>query len=332
MFRNKDFLRVSLFAFGLAVILITAGFLVSTRTGLLVSITTLVFGSIFFFFTRERYRSISRISSQIDAVLHNEDRFSLDGFDEGELSILHNDITKMTLRIREQNEALVEDKKFLADSLADIAHQLRTPLTSTNLILSLLAKNPSEEDRHDFIREVEDLLAHMDWLITSLLKISRLDAGVTVFQNETVRVDDLVTASTRSLAIPLEIRNIALKVNIPDNAVIMCDMAWLSEAVLNILKNCMDSIGENGSIEISCVSNSLYTELSIHDSGKGFENKDIPHLFDRFYRSSSDNSTGYGIGLALAKMIIVKQNGIISAKNHPDGGAVFILRFSNTTS
>ena len=145
-----------------AAVTVALGFTISTAAGILTAVSTSVFGIAFFLFTKARYRSIARLSNQIDLVLHNADRLDLDELEEGELSILHSEITKMLLRIREQNEALKNEKMHLADSLADIAHQLRTPLTSANLTLSLLEKNPDENERRAFIRETEELLVRMD--------------------------------------------------------------------------------------------------------------------------------------------------------------------------
>lgn len=233
----------------------------------------------------------------------------------------------MTLRIREQNDALKKEKEHLADSLADIAHQLRTPLTSANLILSLLANNPDENQRKAFVRETEELLVRMDWLLTSLLKLSRLDAGIVVFQSEQIDVNALVCAALRPFLIPMELHNIDVQIDVPKGVIIQGDSGWLSEAIQNILKNCMESAGENGRIEIVCMDNPLFTEIAIHDSGSGFEKEDLPFLFDRFYRGKSSNATGYGIGLALCKMIIIRQGGTITAKNHPQGGAIFAIRF-----
>jgi signal transduction histidine kinase len=251
----------------------------------------------------------------------------LSSFEEGELSILQSEITKLVLHIREQNAVLKSDKQLLADSLADIAHQLRTPLTSVNLILSLLAKTPDEEEKKASIREIEVLLSSMDWLITSLLKLSRLDAKVVEFQTGPVNLAELVESAQVALAIPLELRAIEVRTTLSQDAVVKGDFRWLSEAVQNILKNCMESIGENGSIEIASTDNILYTELTIRDSGSGFKQDELPFLFDRFYRGENANATGFGIGLALSKKIITGQNGRITAKNHADGGALFSIRF-----
>jgi len=331
MFRNKEFQRFAVLFIALAAVITAIGFLLNPAAGIIAVASAVTFGTVFFMFTQARYRSIARISKQIDFVLHNADRFELESFDEGELSILHSDITKMTLRIREQNDALIKDKQYLADSLADVAHQLRTPLTSANLILSFLAQNSDEKKRQKFIRELEELLVRMDWLITSLLKISRLDAGVVVFQSEPVCVNELIKSAVRPVLIPIELRNIDLALNVPAGVIVQGDSGWLSEAIQNILKNCMESVGVNGKIKISCTDNTLFTEIIIHDGGAGFEKEDLPRLFDRFYRGNSGNAAGYGIGLALSKMIITHQGGSLTAKNHPQGGAVFAIRFPKVT-
>jgi signal transduction histidine kinase len=171
------------------------GFVIDVAAGVLVCLFSLALGLALFFFTRARYREISRITRQIDLVLHGVDSIELSGFEEGELSILQSEITKMVLHIREQNEMLRQDKQLLADSLADIAHQLRTPLTSVNLALALLEKNPDEAEKKASVREIEELLSNMDWLITSLLKLSRLDAGVVGFQSEPVDLAELARSA-----------------------------------------------------------------------------------------------------------------------------------------
>lgn len=327
MFRNKEIRQFSLVFAVITAAAAVAGFVIQLAAGILVLAMAAAFGLAFFIFTRARYQSIARISDQIDLVLHNADHLYISDTDEGELSILQSEITKMTLRIREQNEALKKEKEHLADSMADIAHQLRTPLTSANLILTLLKNNPEERERKALLREIQGLFAQMDWLVTSLLKLSRLDAGIVEFQREQIDVSCLIRAALQPLMISLDLHNITLQVDVPEEAIISGDSGWLSEAIQNVLKNCMESAGDGGKIEIVCEDNLLFTEISIHDSGKGFEKEDLPHLFDRFYRGKNSNATGYGIGLALSRTIIMRQGGTVTAKNHPQGGAVFAIRF-----
>ncbi|OKP95224.1 sensor histidine kinase KdpD [Paenibacillus sp. P46E] len=327
MLRNKEFGQFVIWFCLLAAATVIVGFTINAAAGILSIASAAAFGTAFFVFTQARYISIARISNQIDRVLHNADHLYIGESDEGELSILHSEITKMTLRIREQNDALTKEKEHLADSLADIAHQLRTPLTSVNLILSLLANTPDDNERKAFVRETEELLVRMDWLITSLLKLSRLDAGIVVFQSEPIDINHLICTALRPLLIPMELHGMDVQINAPQGMIIQGDSGWISEAIQNILKNCMESAGENGKIEIVCTDTPLFSEIAIHDSGAGFEKEDLPCLFDRFYRGKSPNATGYGIGLSLCKMIITRQGGTITAKNHPQGGAIFAIRF-----
>ena len=328
MFRNREIRWFAVLFIFITATSAAAGFAIHPAAGILTFVSAAAFGVAFFVFTRSRYKSIAQISEQIDLVLHNADHLFVGEAQEGELSILQSEITKMPLRIREQNNALKGEKKHLADSLADIAHQLRTPLTSANLILSLLKNTSDENERKNLLREVEGLFVQMDWLVTSLLKLSRLDAGIVVFQREQMDVGNLIDASIRPLLISMELHNIDLQTEIPEGVVIEGDSGWLSEAIQNILKNCMESAGDNGKIEIMCEDNALFTEITLHDSGPGFEKEDLFCLFDRFYRGKNAGAVGYGIGLALCKTIINRQGGTIAVKNHPQGGAVFSIRFS----
>ncbi|WP_343209657.1 HAMP domain-containing sensor histidine kinase [Anaerolentibacter hominis] len=326
MLRNREFRQFAVMFIVMSAIAVTAGFIISWPAGILNASFAVASGTAVFLFNRARYQNIAQISSQIDLVLHNVDRIYIGEEEEGELSILRSEITKMTLRIREQNEALKKEKEHLSDSLADIAHQLRTPLTSANLILSLMGSSPDEHERKTLAREIEELLLHMDWLLTSLLKLSRLDAGIVVFQKERIDADSLIRTSLRPLLIPMELHEIEVITAVPAGIEIWGDSGWLSEAIQNILKNCMESAGDRGKIEISGTDNPLFAEITIHDSGPGFQTEDLSRLFERFYRGKNTDTAGYGIGLALCRMIITRQGGTITAKNHPLGGAAFTVR------
>lgn len=327
MLRNKEFRQFAVWFSAVAVMNVVLSFAVNTAAGVLSLVSAAALGVVCYIFTRNRYQSIAKISEQIDMVLHDTDYLFINESEEGELSILQSEVTKMTLRIREQNAALKKEKENLADSLADIAHQLRTPLTSINLILSLLENDPGEKERKELLRETEELLLRMEWLITSLLKLSRLDAGIVVFQMSRVDVGALLHTALRPLLIPMELHEIDLQVSAPEGVMIQGDMDWLSEAFQNVLKNCMESAGDKGKIEIVCKDTVLFTEIRIHDSGAGFKENELSCLFERFYRGKNSRAAGYGIGLALCKTIITRQGGTINAENHPQGGAVFIIRF-----
>ena len=278
-------------------------------------------------FTKNRYRALAELSEQIDRVLHNAEHVYISGSEEGELAILQSEITKMTVRIREQNSALKKEKEHLADSLADIAHQLRTPLTSVNLILSLLEGEETPEKRISLLREAEELMVRMEWLLDALLKLSRLDAGIVIFQNGTVDVRQLTDTALRPFMIYMELHDIRVDMNIPAGAAVQGDAGWLSEALQNILKNCMESAGNGGRLEICCEDTALYTQITVGDSGPGFDAEELTGIFDRFYRGKGGSACGYGIGLALCRTIINRHGATVTAKNRRDGGALFTIRF-----
>lgn len=327
MFRNREVRQFTVLFAIITVVAFMIGLAIHPAAGILALVSAVAFGTTFFVYTKARYKSIAKISDQIGLVLHNADHLYINESDEGELAILQSEVKKMTLRIREQNDALKKEKRHLADSLADIAHQLRTPLTSANLILTLLKNDPEEKERKTLLRETEELFIQMDWLITSLLKLSCLDAGIVVFQNEQIDVNCLISAVLRPFLISMELHNIDVQINAPKGTVISGDSGWLSEAIQNILKNCIESVGDNGTIKIACNDTLLFTEITLHDSGAGFDKEDFPCLFDRFYRGKNAGASGYGIGLALSKTIITRQGGTVTARNHPRGGAVFSIRF-----
>ena len=329
MFRNQELGRFASFFLGIAVVSAVLGFGISCTAGMLSVCSAVAFGILFFVFTKARYRNLAHLSEQIDLVLHNMDCLCIDDCKEGELSILQSEIVKMTVRIRDQNDALKKEKEHLAGSLADIAHQLRTPLTSANLLLSLLEKSTDAGERRMLLREATELFVQMEWLVNSLLELSRLDAGIVTFRFGPVRTAGLIRDAVRPFLISMELHGITLKTQVPDGMMIRGDFSWLSQALQNILKNCMQSVCSQktgGSIEIVCVQTLLYDEIEIRDSGPGFEKEDLIHVFDRFYRGKNDHASGYGIGLAICKMIITRHGGTVRAKNHPQGGAVFIIR------
>lgn len=274
-----------------------------------------------------RYRAIARLSNSIDRILHGQDEILFTDSREGELAILTSEVTKMTVRLREQTDALAADKVRLTDAIADISHQLRTPLTSMNLTVSLLSEDGlSDERRLRLTRDLSRSLRRIDWLIDALLNISKIDAGTVGFRSERVSVAELIRRAAAPLMIPMELRGQEIRVH-ADSEEYTGDMQWSVEAIGNILKNCVEHTPEGGSIEISSTENALFTEIVISDSGAGFTPGDIPHLFERFYRGKNADAASVGIGLALARTVITAQNGTVAASNGKNGGAQFTVRF-----
>ena len=261
-------------------------------------------------------------------MLHSQIPVQFEKYREGELSILENELSKMTLKLSEQAAALADDKKFLADSMADISHQIRSPLTSSNLILSLLMEPdlPSVK-RKKLLQELAQLLSRIDWLVESLLKMSKMDAGTVCFQQAPVNVRALIRQAAEPLMIPMELREQTFSIQEESGVEFTGDQAWSQEAILNILKNCMEHTPPGGCIQVFFSQNAIYTEIVIEDNGPGFDREDLPHLFERFYKGKNASSQSVGIGLALARMVVSRQNGTLKAENRPEGGARFTIKF-----
>lgn len=327
LLRNTAFRRF-ITAYALLSLACCAGVLfINLYAGLLVFAFALISGLGFCLFTRARYRQLAALSEQLNRLLHGDYLLNIADSLEGEAAILKSELYKVTVRLREQAEALERDKLYLRSSIADISHQIRTPLTSIHLILPQLRREAAtQEERQALLRELATLLSQIDWLITALLKISQIESGTVVFRRERVRVASLVQKACQPLAIAMELREQTLHVEVPADAVFCGDLNWTSEALLNILKNCMEHTKQGGHIHIAASANSLYTQIVVSDDGAGIDEADLPHLFERFYKGSNRRSGSVGIGLNLSRMIISAQNGTLQAANNPNGGARFTMR------
>ena len=166
----------------------------------------------------------------------------------------------------------------------------------------------------------------MQWLVETLLKMSKIEAGTVTFKKERIIADELVKKACEPLLIPLELRGVELSIQTGD-AGLTGDIDWLSEAIGNIVKNCMEHTSEGGNITVLAEENALYTELVVEDTGTGFAPEDIPHIFERFYKGKNSGSESVGIGLALCRTIITGLDGTIQAENGKEGGARFEIRF-----
>lgn len=273
-------------------------------------------------------RKIRNIYDEIECVLNGDYSVSFNEYQEGELSILQNNIHKLVIRLNEQALQLKKDKCYLMDALADISHQLKTPLTSVNIILSFLTEeNLTYDERLNLTGRLANELGHIDELIKILLKLSKLDAGMVEFQKNNISTEKLIETTQDGLAVLLELKDIKLEKNIQEQSGFCGDFQWTKEALENIVKNCMEHTPCGGKITIQSQENPIYTEIIIQDNGTGIDKEDLPHLFERFYRGKGSESTGIGIGLSLAAEVIHRQNGIIQVKNRSEGGVLFLIRF-----
>ena len=327
MFHNNKELRISLVLLGLATAILTLiGLSLSVTAGILILISGLIAIGIHLSTEYYRYKKLQKLSSDLDRLLISGTPLPIREYSEGELSILANQIQKMTLRLTESAEAIKSDKVYLADSLADISHQLRTPLTSMTLTTSMLREpDLSDERRMELTGELRRLLTRTDWLVETLLKISKLDAGTVKLTQQNISVRKLIDRAAAPLAIPMDLRNQTLTVHCQEEN-LGCDLVWTAEALGNILKNCMEHTPEGGAITVTASETALYTQIEVEDTGTGFDSKDIPHLFDRFYKGTNASENSYGIGLALARTVITAQNGTVQAMNC-EAGAKFVIKF-----
>lgn len=327
MFYNNKELRISLVLLSLITAILTLiGLSLSVTAGVLILISGLVAIAIHLSTEYYRYRKLQKLSSDLDKLLISGTPLPIREYNEGELSILANQIQKMTLRLTESAEAIKADKVYLADSLADISHQLRTPLTAMNLT-TIMLRTPelSTEKRMELTGELRSLLTRTEWLVETLLKLSKLDAGTVKLASGPVKIKSLLARASKPIEIPMDLRNQKLIISCAEE-VFTGDLIWTAEAIGNILKNCMDHTPEGGTITVTAQETTLYTQIEVEDSGNGFDPKDIPHLFERFYKGSNASETSYGIGLALARTVITSQNGTVQAMNG-ECGAKFVIKF-----
>lgn len=297
---------------------------------ILAAVSLLILISDLIFRRKERKKLLS-LCDDIDRILKGSDHVSFAEYNEGELSILSAEIQKMTIKLREQNSALNADKNFMKESMEDIAHQLRTPLTSMILLIEML-RDPelSPQLRSGYVKELDSLLTRMNWLIDTLLGLSRIDAGAVKFRRQEISCRELIASALEPISISLELKGIDVDVKIAGEPVFPGDMQYFTEALLNILKNCMEHTPEGGRITINAAATPIYTGITVTDTGNGFSEDDLDHIFERFYRSGEPSKSGYGIGLAFARRIVTSQDGSLQAYNAPGGGACFDMRIYNT--
>lgn len=328
LFRNKEFKIIYLIFITLSTILCLIGLRVSFVCFLLMTIQTIAIIILFLILNYYKYRNMSKLSEKIDRILHDTENIVFDKCNEGELAVLENEVAKMTNKIKLQNELLKEDKLYLVNALANISHQIRTPLTTINLILTMLSKSDLDPNkRREYIFELSSMINHIEWLITTLLKLSKLDSKTAYFNKTDVNIKKVFTDIKESFEVYLDINNVNLILNIDDNISFVGDYDWSKEAFYNIIKNCIEHTSSNGgNIAVNVSDNPINTIIEIIDDGTGISEEDLPNIFNRFYKGKNSNAKSYGIGLSLTKEILEKQNTTINVKNNRDIGCKFEIR------
>lgn len=328
MIRNKEFKRMARWFFLLSLLLgVGVSFLSPlAAAGVLLSAAVLFF--LVWRFIRRQYEDIRTLSRYLERISSGSYELDIRDNEEGELSILKNDIYKVTLTLREQAELLRKDKLLLADAISDISHQLKTPLTSLVMMTDLLSEPTlSEEKRVEFTRNIHMQLERMEWLLTALLKLSKIDAGAIRFRREPVRVETLLHQAAAPLLVPMDLKEQTLEIKGDVEGTFLGDLNWSTEALVNILKNCVEHTPPHGTITMTATQNQIYTSIVIEDTGAGIDPDDLHHVFERFYKGKNSGEESVGIGLAMAKSIITSQDGTIDVKSEAGKGARFEVKW-----
>lgn len=327
MLRNRE---VRIFLISVIIIsFIGTGFafFISPFASLAVLLTACILFIAQIMFTRWRYREIEKLSGYLRMITSGNYSLDVRDNEEGELSILKNDIYKVTSKLSEHSQGLEKDKSQLTDAISDISHQLKTPLTSMMVMADLLNDpNLSIEKRTEFTRHMREQLERLEWLVSSLLKLSKIDAGTVQFKKEQVNMKTLIEASFDSLLIPLELKNVTVNICGDETASFVGDFNWTKEAVINLLKNAVEHTKTGGLITIKFLENALYSEITIQDNGVGIDKADLPYIFKRFYKGKNAAEGSVGIGLAMAYSIITKQKGDVEVKSARGEGTTFSIK------
>lgn len=274
-------------------------------------------------------KEIKKIARCIEEINKKNYSINIDENSEDELSILKNELYKITIMLKEDAENSKKDKLKLKDSLSDISHQLKTPLTSINIMLDNILDNPEMDDKtkEKFIQNIKREITNISSLVGEILKLSKFDASVIKFEEQQVFINDLVKSAISNVEMMAELKNINIEVNNQDNIKLVCDAKWQIEAITNILKNCIEHSKDDSTITIDIDSNKIYKQITIKDNGEGIDEKDLPHIFERFYKGKNSSKDSVGIGLALAKTIIEKDNGSIKVDSKKGRQTTFVIKY-----
>lgn len=282
---------------------------------------------LFVVFLALRERKIKNITQYLKDLQNNIYSLKIEENTEGELSELQNQIVKITIMLNKQAETMKKDKKELSVALSDISHQIKTPLTSINIMLDIIKEDEIDENlKREYLHQITKQLDSINWLITVILKLSRLESGMVEFAREDIDVKILLEDIKKQMAVALEIKNQNLYLKVQANCHMIGDYNWTKEALTNIVKNCIEHTAENKNIYIEVEENCLYLQIIIKDEGEGISKEDLPNIFKRFYKGKDSSKESFGIGLALAKTIIEKQNGEIRVQSKIGEGTQFKIR------
>ena len=284
---------------------------------------------VFGVYTSKRKRKIDELDRYIQDVSNKMYEIGIDKESEDELNRLKDSLYKITVMLKEDSESKRKQNEAILELVSDISHQLKTPITSIQILLDNILENENmdSDTRRKFTLEILRQVKGMNFLIFSLLKLSKLDACVVEFDNEEISVNKLVADILANLDVLIELKHLDVHVDVSENVRFDGDYNWNKEAVLNIVKNAVEYTPDGKNIFIGAEENDLYTKIVIRDEGKGIDKKDLPHIFERFYKRDNSAEDSFGIGLALSKSIVEKQDGFVSVDSEVGVGTTFTIKY-----
>ena len=302
-------------------------FLVFNLLFLLLAISSLLL--VFIRYNNKKEKDIKDIVNCIEQINKRNYELQIDSMSEDELSILKTEIYKTTIMLKEAADNSNKDRLKLKQSLEDISHQLKTPITSILIMLDNIIEDPDMDPavRNEFIVDIKRNVANISFLVQALLKLSKFDSNTVHFIKEEHELEDIAKESIKNVASLCDLRSINVDLDIKNSSKIVCDFKWQIEAITNILKNSIDHSKDNNKVIITVDSNNVYSMIDIKDFGKGIFEKDMPHIFERFYKGENSTSDSVGIGLALAKTIVEQDNGTISVDSDEKGTSFTVKYF-----
>ncbi len=316
-------------------------------------------------FSVRRYGELQRLAAQVDEVLERGRRLELGSYREGDVAILGNEVAKVVAQLARTTQQLDREKRLMSDWMADVSHQIRTPLTAVSLTAAAIERAESDAERKALGRQLEAMVDRLSWLVTALLRLAKLDADALPLEKESVPLDRLFSDALAPLAVALDLHGIVLEVQCEPGAAFVGDRRWTAEALGNIVKNCLEHTPSGGTLRLEGREDALACRITVTDSGPGIAADDLSHVFERFYRGRGSTTAaapgdreasdaqdaaegpagmlagngpaaappnafndGFGIGLSLAQGLVSAQGGTLRASNDPAGGARFDITFS----
>lgn len=276
---------------------------------------------------RKREKQLSELISYLTAVQDGLNLPEMKKIKEGQLGILQSEIYKVVILLKEAYSKEAKQKKYMADMLSDISHQIKTPISAITIMTDLLeTPELSEEARLEYAAKIQKQISRITWLIRNLLTLSQLEAKVLELKKQKVNLQNLFEKIRESFLLMAEVKNVSLTVHVSPDIWLLCDEQWTIEAFSNIVKNCIEHTLDGGEVLIEASWDNFATHIHISDNGEGIKEEHLLHIFERFYKAGSMSGSSVGIGLSMTKQIILKQNGTISVSSQIGKGTEFHIK------